>query len=1033
MCWKVIKRSFGSSSKRECTKQKLENVSRYEHPNLDGPFSQSATSNELEAEAAEHERRERTITEASNTQDSTIHKLPRTSESIASPPLQDTDVNTQQAITLRSATNNTAILPLQDRYSKLNSAREEYRRALLLCLKNPRTSRKQIEPDEDLLGSPDSFITRSYLEDVLTLEKVQDFLEHTSWFAKHEPQYMLAELHKNFIIIIGILILCWCRPEIWDEMPMRFACNESHSFNMESGNDGHSCDRAIPLSRDRLRSIFHDDLTLADLFFRYQYIFHVHGFVEDIANHYDKVNPKKRLPFLLKLQLNEVQHREVFQVTLAPGQLPRNTMASTYALKTFKDIQSFDEECAAHGELRRTASSVDLSHIVVNLFSFQYGPSWFTMYPWADIDLSRILHGELETNEYYETDRFSPNNVFEQLAGLTDALASLHSPAVSIKHFDIKPENILIYNLYSNPQGCGVWKLADFGLARVKYKESLPLPRDPNTAREITSVTAPRQMGVYQPPEMRPRGRVSALTDVYSFGAVLAVIWPFLLNGPHGVARFHQIRIQGYSDGNFYFTNSDNQFEVKPEIEQWQNGEISNYFATKQWPQALLSLIRNLMKIEREDRIPSKVARITMGEIANGAANDAQQSWSYDGRSNVSGQLASLPRERLIGSSAGLEHHTTYFPPTELASDRFLRFYPPKGVLQGTMSSSWVAFMSEAEIGIYTLNSDSANAPNAHPMACSSNDVRYDKVRLVENWMAILVVKRTPRAVNYTGNTPTWVELHSLKYDEVDGVVVEPQFVEDVSPNTGFVIDIVLSPTGRVAVVGQHAIHVLLDQIAVIDAIERQKFLAASFSLDGKILCVCCTDDEHVFWKLWEVEPGLDVTSEPLKEADKWWYSRIPASCSGSDSSLSPGYEKIVLQPTLHSLSFFAISPSGGSWSIAYTKSDNGSLPWPKKEECVRAVHFAVSHKPHAIITANVSDRLRLSGLGRLESYNDHEPATIRVVHDWLIPDLRYGGQILDIRFVAVGGRKFLRILLSSGTITSFEMVLSAIPQADPP
>ncbi|KAL8377333.1 hypothetical protein RB595_008157 [Gaeumannomyces hyphopodioides] len=150
--------------------------------------------------------------------------------------------------------------------------------------------------------------------------------------------------------------------------------------------------------------------------------------------------------------------------------------------------------------------------------------------------------------------------LLEQCLALAGALRFLHGRIEHrdmiylLAHMDLKPNNIIISSHPSSP--VGVWKLADFGISVIRRLplESRKAGVDPwgRPAPATIDTTAQRGASTYQAPEVtfswnseirkeNPVG-VGRMSDIWSFGAIMAEVLAFAVGGTNEFKAFHEHR-----------------------------------------------------------------------------------------------------------------------------------------------------------------------------------------------------------------------------------------------------------------------------------------------------------------------------------------------------------------------------------------------------------------------------------------------------------------------------------------------------------
>ena len=147
----------------------------------------------------------------------------------------------------------------------------------------------------------------------------------------------------------------------------------------------------------------------------------------------------------------------------------------------------------------------------------------------ADIDLSHFLPYDRDTVE----DKYSLRDLLLETAELAGALAWLHSRLqisgknLACCHGDLKPSNVLLFDVGKKNLPVGRWKIADFGLSTIRTpKEDT---REENGTRyakgkkETIVTKAKRKPGPYTAPEF-VNGEIGRNSDVWSYGCILVDI-----------------------------------------------------------------------------------------------------------------------------------------------------------------------------------------------------------------------------------------------------------------------------------------------------------------------------------------------------------------------------------------------------------------------------------------------------------------------------------------------------------------------------
>ncbi|PVH74786.1 kinase-like protein [Cadophora sp. DSE1049] len=191
------------------------------------------------------------------------------------------------------------------------------------------------------------------------------------------------------------------------------------------------------------------------------------------------------------------------------------------------------------------------------------------MFPYADCNL----------REYWNAKPLPPWNqvtaiwAIKQMRGLMDATCIIHNfqpthplePATPKKygrHGDLKPENILcVKNLKDGSMNL---QITDLGLGKFHGQNSRSKSRPTNGSP------------TYASPEIVLDIPVSRMYDIWSMGCVFLEFVTWLLQGPEGLNRFHEVRFgdagDGVKDDTYYTikeTGDGKRAVVRPSVSSW--------------------------------------------------------------------------------------------------------------------------------------------------------------------------------------------------------------------------------------------------------------------------------------------------------------------------------------------------------------------------------------------------------------------------------------------------------------------------------
>jgi serine/threonine protein kinase len=165
-------------------------------------------------------------------------------------------------------------------------------------------------------------------------------------------------------------------------------------------------------------------------------------------------------------------------------------------------------------------------HLMVALSAYLHGDKFFILQEEAEQSLHDYLKGE--------GDRFKSADLWEQMSGVSDGLATLHQLYKGTKiayHQDLKPANILIVKR--------VFKIADFGLLEFK-----PVSLLDDTGS--TGVPNAHNTGYYAAPR---QGKYTRDSDIWSLGCIMSELATCDIQGRDGVKSYREARIANGPSG----------------------------------------------------------------------------------------------------------------------------------------------------------------------------------------------------------------------------------------------------------------------------------------------------------------------------------------------------------------------------------------------------------------------------------------------------------------------------------------------------
>lgn len=341
-------------------------------------------------------------------------------------------------------------------------------------------------------------------------------------------------------------------------------------------------------------------------------------------------------------------------------------MSGSVALKEeFKNLKELRECLSAHTRIMvnlvtmvERSEPTDIYHIVYELAAYDLNVFLTTM----RYDLRKIRHATASPERTGSVNMW-PGDLISESVNLADALDYLHNRLISSKlhsslsHNDIKPENILVVypettsdrELYP----VGQWKLADFGLSKMKVKRSsgghsrhlsagnAPFlssysQRTHRTERpkSVSNAIPERYPGMYTAPELdqeTPREADCRSADVWSFGCVLSEIATYAVNLDfQQVESFRDSLLQSSpADPKFYNKRSK---DVKSEFIDHlarlptTTQSITRISSNALWTNQCVDLITKIVVKEPGSRLgPSKI-REKLSQIGQ-AMHSGREEW----------------------------------------------------------------------------------------------------------------------------------------------------------------------------------------------------------------------------------------------------------------------------------------------------------------------------------------------------------------------------------------------------------------------
>ncbi|PSN61810.1 kinase-like protein [Corynespora cassiicola Philippines] len=239
------------------------------------------------------------------------------------------------------------------------------------------------------------------------------------------------------------------------------------------------------------------------------------------------------------------------------------------------------------------------------------------------------------------SDDVRPSNFINESRHLVDALDFLHhrlyaDAQVSLAHNDLTPRNILVF--FPNDADSevrypvGQWKIADFGLSKIKdtrkskHERKFSSHLHPNsqglapdlTPRQITAklaglslTPAKRPPGRYTPPEIKEDGNSelnAKMGDVWAFGALFSEILAYAV-GEHKLVEGLRKTFEEDEEDRFFDPATS---RLKASFNDWIS-ELPEKNSTdnesRMWIEECVALIRNILVQDASQRFPAAKIR----------------------------------------------------------------------------------------------------------------------------------------------------------------------------------------------------------------------------------------------------------------------------------------------------------------------------------------------------------------------------------------------------------------------------------------
>lgn len=200
-------------------------------------------------------------------------------------------------------------------------------------------------------------------------------------------------------------------------------------------------------------------------------------------------------------------------------------------------------------------------NILENVGSLEIGNTYSLFMPLAICDLQCYMR---EHTPIEPSTAKAKANIVRCAEGLAGGLRFLHKEMQTSDllenlvcyHMDLKPSNVLVFRdtTYSEFDDGKIWKLSDFGMARVKIRgQKTTEERDFNTwfkpkKQPLESTPSPtlnrRGEGTYLAPEsISATPSMKTSSDVWALGCVISVVFAYMEEGRRGIEAYQDARM----------------------------------------------------------------------------------------------------------------------------------------------------------------------------------------------------------------------------------------------------------------------------------------------------------------------------------------------------------------------------------------------------------------------------------------------------------------------------------------------------------
>ncbi|KAK3381856.1 hypothetical protein B0H63DRAFT_435372 [Podospora didyma] len=416
----------------------------------------------------------------------------------------------------------------------------------------------------------------------------------------HDEDELVERVNKrNLHDFLAILIFGTCRIEAARTFTRELVARDDWPVRRRGKTLG-----LLPADRDDLIDLF-GNVVAADKFFGNQACFST-----VVIRKREEVRVRdpqgQRLPYLEEQALAKGSFGKVFKVKIARGHFydPQTGMGNLAPLDMARKDYLVSSEFPARGEREimekiLTSSARTCQNILENYGSLEAGPTTYSLFmPLAICDLRTYMmeHHQARPNTIAEK-----ANMILSAEGLAGGLNFLHTEMETSDreklvcyHMDLKPSNILIFREPGDDptRDHAIWKLSDFGMARVKLRRAgqdterekdfnswfvrRQKPPDPSLSATLNR----RGEGTYLAPEsVSSTKSMKAESDVWSLACVISVVFAYLEEGSDGIERYQDARLAHPNANGFdrFFLRGTRftSTKVHPAVHKWHTRLIN--------------------------------------------------------------------------------------------------------------------------------------------------------------------------------------------------------------------------------------------------------------------------------------------------------------------------------------------------------------------------------------------------------------------------------------------------------------------------